>query len=315
MLSILLTGAFVAAACSVVGCFLVLRRLSMLGDAISHAVLPGIVLAFLFSGSRASPVMFLGAVAIGLLTTFVVQALSSGGVYGDAAIGVTFTALFAVGVVLVSLFAGHVDLDLDCVLYGEIAYTPFDTWSLAGLSLGPRPVWITGGLLLLNLGVITLLFKELKICAFDPQMAAAAGINVAVMHYLLMALVSVTTVGAFESVGAILVVAMLIVPAATAYLLTDRLESMLALAAGTGALSAILGYFFARAIDCSIAGAMATVAGLLFTLALLISPSHGLLARRLAPRRLDLSDHQGVRRRTSVRGFRSRVGDSSGNPT
>ena len=199
MLSILLTAAFVAAACSILGCFLVLRRLSMLGDAISHAVLPGIVLAFLFSGSRASLTMFLGAVAIGLLATFLIQALTSGGVYGDAAIGVTFTSLFAAGVVLISLFAGHVDLDLDCVLYGEIAYTPFDIWSLAGMNLGPRPVWITGGLLLLNGAVVALCFKELKICAFDPQMAASVGVPVAVMHYLLMALVSVTTVGAFRA--------------------------------------------------------------------------------------------------------------------
>jgi manganese/zinc/iron transport system permease protein len=286
MVWILLTGSFVAAACSVLGCFLVLRRLSMVGDAISHAVLPGIVLAFLLSGSRASLVMFLGAVAIGLLATFLIQALSSAGVYGDAAIGVTFTALFAAGVVLISLFAGHVDLDLDCVLYGEIAYTPFDTWSLGGVSLGPRPVWITGGLLLLNVAVVALLFKELKICAFDPQMAAAVGINVSVMHYLLMTLVSITTVGAFESVGAILVVAMLIVPAATAYLLTDRLERMLLFAAGTGVLSALLGYAVARSLDCSIAGAMATVAGLLFTLAFLFSPRHGWVARRLAHRRL-----------------------------
>lgn len=283
---ILLTGALVAAACSVLGCFLVLRRLSMLGDAISHAVLPGIVVAFLLSGNLTSPLMFLGAVAIGLLTTFLIQGLSSGGVHQDAAIGVTFTALFAVGVVLVSLLAGHVDLDLDCVLYGEIAYTPFDIWRGGDLSLGPRPVWVTGGLLLLNVAVVALLFKEFKICAFDPQMAAAVGINVAAVHYLLMGLVSITTVGAFESVGAILVVAMLIVPGATAYLLTDRLERMLALAAGVGVLSAVLGYFLARSLDCSIAGAMASVCGLLFTLAFFFSPTHGLLARRRAHRGL-----------------------------
>lgn len=283
---IILTGALVASACSLVGCFLVLRRLAMLGDAISHAILPGIVIAFLISSSRTSPTLFLGAVLLGLLTSFIVQALSQGGVYGDAAIGVTFTSLFAVGVVLVSLFAGHVDLDLDCVLYGEIAYTPFDTLSWAGLSLGPRPVWVTGGLLLLNLAVVSLFYKEFKICAFDPQMAAAVGINVTAMHYLLMGLVSVTTVGAFESVGAILVVAMLIVPAATGYLLADRLEWMLALSVAVGIASALLGYLMARWLDCSIAGAMATVSGLLFLLAFLFAPRHGVISRRLAYERL-----------------------------
>jgi manganese/zinc/iron transport system permease protein len=286
MFWIILTGALVGAACGFLGCFLVLRRLSMLGDAISHAVLPGIVIAFLVSQSRASLPMFLGAVVIGLLTALIVQTLSQGGVQGDAAIGVTFTALFSVGVVLISLYAGKVDLDLDCVLYGEIAYTPFDLLLVGGRSWGPRPVWITGGLLLLNLLVICLLYKQFKICAFDPAMAAAVGINVAAMHYLLMGLVSVTTVGAFESVGAILVVAMLIVPGATAYLLTDRLERMLVLAVAIGAFSSVLGYLIARWLDCSIAGAMSMVCGGFFGLAFLFSPRHGVVSRHVAQLRL-----------------------------
>ena len=283
---IILTAGLVATSCALLGCFMVLRRMSMLGDAISHAVLPGIVIAFLVTHSRASVPMFVGAAVLGILTTVVVQWLSRGGVQGDAAIGVTFTAFFAFGVLLVARFAGQVDLDLDCVLYGEIAYTPFDTWSLNGVVLGPRPVWINGGLLLLNGAFLVALYKELKLCSFDPALAAALGLPVAVLHYALMAMVSITTVGAFESVGAILVVALLIVPAATAYLLTDRLERMLGIAVAIGCGSSVLGYYLARALDGSIAGAIAAVAGICFTLTLLFSPSHGVVVKRVAQSRL-----------------------------
>jgi len=282
---IILTGALVAGSCGLLGSFLVLRRLAMVGDAISHAILPGIVIAFLVTHSRESLPMFVGAAALGLLTTFLIQSLSQGGVQGDAAIGVTFTSLFAVGVVLVSAFCRDTDLDLECVLYGDITMTPFDTVRLGGLAV-PRAALTNGALLLLNLLVVSLFYKQLKICAFDPVMAEAVGIPVAGMHYLLMGLVSVTTVGAFESVGAILVVAMIIVPGATAYLLTDRLERMLGLAVLTGILSSLLGYFLARWVNGSIAGAMATVSGVLFAAAFLFSPRHGLVSRMVAQRRL-----------------------------
>ena len=276
---IILVGVLVTGACSLLGCFLVLRRLSMVGDAISHAILPGVVLAFILTGSRASLTMVLGALAVGALTTFLIEYLSQNGVQGDAGMGVIFTALFALGVLLVAVYGRHVDLDLDCVLYGEIAYAPFDTLWIGERDLGPRPVWINGGLFVLNLTMVLLFYKELKLCAFDPGVAAAVGIPVTLMHYLLMGLVAVTTVGAFESVGVILVVAMLIAPAATAYLLTDRLSIMLVLSVIDGALSSIIGYLFAFSLDCSIAGAMGVVAGLLFAAALLFSPRHGVLSR------------------------------------
>jgi manganese/zinc/iron transport system permease protein len=258
----------------------------MLGDAISHAILPGIALAFLLTASRASWPMFLGAVAIGILTALLVQVLSARGIQGDAAIGVTFTSLFAIGVILISLYGHHVDLDLDCVLYGEIAYTPFDTITLGGRDVGPRALWINGGLFAMNALAVGLLFKQLKLCAFDPEMAAAVGIPVAAMHYFLMGLVAVTAVGAFESVGAILVVAMIVVPGATAYLLTERLGRMIAIAMGLGAVSSILGYHVARALDSSIAGAMASMAGAFFLLAFLFSPRQGVLSRAWVRRRL-----------------------------
>jgi manganese/zinc/iron transport system permease protein len=284
---IITIGALVAASCSLVGCFLILRRMAMLGDAISHAVLPGIALAFLFTGSRNSFVMLLGAGILGMVTAALVQLLTkNGGVRNDAAIGVTFTSLFAVGVLLISLYASNVDLDLDCVLYGVIEYTPLYRLIIAGRDFGPQAFWQMAVVFALVVLTVSLLFKELKIAAFDPEMATAVGINATLLHYILMGLVSVTTVGAFEPVGAILVVAMLVVPPATAYLLTDDLKKMLFIAALSGVLSSIFGYFLAQWLDASTAGAMTLVAGAQFALALGFSPRHGIIPKRMAQKRL-----------------------------
>lgn len=284
---IILTGILAAASCGLLGSFLVLRRMSMLGDAISHAVLPGIALAFLISNSRHPIPMLLGAGALGLFTAFCTETLHrTGRLQQDASIGVTFTWLFAVGVILISAFAGQVDLDQECVLYGEIAYVPWDLWIINGISWGPRAVWVLGAVFAANIGFVLLCYKELKLTTFDPELAESLGISTRIFHYLLMGAVSLTTVAAFESVGAILVVAMLIAPGATAYLLTDRLAVMLGLAMGIGAAAAIGGYLLAHWLDASIAGAMATVAGGLFTVAFFCGPRHGLIAQYFARRRV-----------------------------
>lgn len=283
---IILTGALVASACGMVGCFLVLRKMAMIGDAISHSVLPGIVIAFLISGSRDSLFMLLGAAVIGLITVFLIQLFHQSGVQSDASIGVVFTALFAVGVVLVSMYTRDIDLDLDCVLYGEIAYVPWNTLEVGGIGLGPKAVWGVGLALLLCTLLITVFYKQFKICSFDPVMAAAVGIPVAFFHYLLMGLVSVSTVASFESVGAILVVGMLVVPPATAYLLTEKLSRMIVLSVAIGCCSSVIGYFAARALDASIAGSMICVAGGLFLLALFFSPTHGVIFRKIKHKRL-----------------------------
>ncbi|MDN9010901.1 metal ABC transporter permease [Brevibacillus laterosporus] len=283
---IILTGSLVAATCGFLGCFLILRRMAMLGDAISHAILPGIALAFLITSSRETLPMLIGAGAFGLLTVFLIQLFRNSGVKSDAAIGVTFTALFSIGVVIISLFSSQVDLDLDCVLYGEIAYVPWDTLTIGDLELGPRAVWGIGIVFLVSLLVISLFYKQFKLCTFDPAMAAAIGIPVALFHYLLMGLVSMATVASFESVGAILVVAMLVVPGATAYLLTDRLPVMLGLSMLIGVLCSALGYALATWLDSSIAGAMTVIAGLLFALAFIFSPRYGLISKLLARRSL-----------------------------
>jgi manganese/zinc/iron transport system permease protein len=222
--------------------------------------------------------MLLGAGAVGVLTVFLTDVLNRHGrLQTDASIGVTFTWLFALGVILINRYAAHVDLDLDCVLYGEIIFAPFDTWRLNGVDLGPRSAWVLGGVTLANLAFVILFYRQLKICTFDPALAASLGIKVLVWHYALMSCVSVTAVSAFESVGAILVVAMLIAPANAAYLLTDRLSVMLVLACGIGVLSAAGGYALATWLDGAVAGAMAVVAGGCFALAALFSPSHGVL--------------------------------------
>jgi manganese/zinc/iron transport system permease protein len=286
-LVILLVASCVAASCALIGTFLVLRKTALLGDAISHAVLPGIVIAFLLTGSRSALPMVLGAGALGVLTVMLVELFNrSGRLREDASIGVVFPALFSLGVILISRYAAQVDLDLDCVLYGEIAYAPWDVLIVGGADLGPKALWVNGAVLLLDLLFVLVFFKELKLSTFDADLSAALGFSPVLLHYLLMSAVSVTVVGAFESVGAILVVAMLVVPPATAYLLTDRLGALLGLAVGTGIASALLGYGAARVLDVSIAGAMASVAGLLFVAALLLSPGHGLLARLLQLRKM-----------------------------
>lgn len=283
---VMLTAGLVASSCGFIGVYLILRRMAMVGDAISHSVLLGIVLAFLATRILGGVWMFAGAAVAGLFATFLIQLLHRGGAREDAAIGVTFTGLFALGVVLLSLYAGDVHLDTEHVLFGELAYVPYDVLIWQGVELGPRAVWTVGAAFGLTLLVTGLLFKEFKVCAFDPAFALSLGIPVTLLHYVQMTLVSVTTVAAFESVGAVLAVAMLIVPGATAYLLTDRFGWMLGLSVVTGVVSAWTGYAVAVWFDVSISGAMATAAGAVFGLAFLFAPRHGVLPTALRRRRL-----------------------------
>lgn len=266
---IILAGTLVAIPCGLLGCYLILRQMAMVGDAISHAILPGIVIAFFISGSREPISMLLGAGILGILTTFLIEFFhSKARLATDAAIGVTFTWLFALGVILISVFAGQIDLDQECVLYGEIAYVPIDLWvTSSGQVMGPRVIYLMGTVFLLVLTFIIIGYKELFLTTFDPNFAAATGVSVGLWHYLLMGAVSFTTVGAFESVGAILVVALIIVPPATAYLLTEDLRKMLLLTAGIGVVVSFMGYYLAVWLDGSIAGAMSVVAGALFGMA------------------------------------------------
>ncbi|GLI85326.1 manganese transport system membrane protein MntD [Rossellomorea marisflavi] len=276
---ILLTGALVGGTCGMMGCFLILRKMAMLADAISHTVLLGLVLAFLISQSLNGGIMLVGAAVAGLFTTYLIQVLNAKGIQEDASIGVVFTTLFAIGVILISLFAQNVHLDVEHALMGEIAFIPWDTLTLPMFGEVPKSVVMLTAVLLLDLVVVLLLFKEFKLTSFDPGMAAAMGFPILLLHYVMMTLVSVTTVSAFDSVGAILVVAMLIAPGATAYLWTDRYLKMILLSVIIGVFDSIAGYYAAKWLDVSISGSMAVVAGLVFLLTWILSPRHGLMAR------------------------------------
>ncbi len=311
---IVVCAALAAGACAIPGCFLVLRRQSLMGDALSHTVLPGIAGAFLLShGLMTSGWMtpetyestwhlglFAGAISIGILTALLTQFIQNlGGVESSAALGIVFTTLFAIGLVMIRMAADQVDLDPDCVLYGAIESSILDT---VGTTDIPRAAVVNGAVLVLNLLLVVVFYKELRISAFDPELATTLGINAQVMHYGLMAATAVTLVAAFESVGSILVIAMLIVPAATAFLLTHRLHVMIGLSLVVGAVSALLGHVLAMTLPTivtkswggpsiqgtSTAGMIAAASGACFFLAVLLSPRQGVLSLLIARQRLRL---------------------------
>lgn len=275
-----------ALSCALLGNFLVVRRMSMMGDALSHAVLPGLAAAFLIAHSRDAAVMLAGAAVVGVLTALLTQLIAQHGKVDEgAAMGVVFTSLFAVGLVLIRQSADHVDLDPGCVLYGALELIPEHTVTIAALAV-PHAVVTLAVMLVVNAVFVLVCYKELKITSFDPALATTLGINATLFHYLLMTLVAATTVASFEAVGSILVVAMLIVPAAAAHLLTDRLGPMIIVSLILAAASGVLGHLGAitlpRLIDkqsTNSAGMMAAVAGLLFTGALLFAPRHGVVSK------------------------------------
>ncbi len=272
-------GAVSGVSCAILGCFLVLRRVSLLGDGISHGVLPGLVIGFLLGGKTNPVPLFVGAVTFGVLTAWLTQAVSSRGrMSEDAGLGIVFTALFAVGVLLISRLLRRVHFDADCVLYGSLGVTLDDTWPLLGLEV-PRVLFTLVPTLLLVLLFVTLLWKELQLSSFDPALAEATGVSSTLMHYLLAAMVSWVTVASFEAVGSILVIALLIVPAATAQLLTERLRSMLLVSAVVAVVGAVVGVSWGRWLDVDYAGSVTVTLGGLFAVAVFTAPRHGVFSR------------------------------------
>lgn len=276
---IVLMGFLVTLTCGLVGKFIVVRRMALVGDAIAHSLLPGIALAFLITTSRMASVMVLGAIIAGIFTTVLVELIyKNSRIKSDAALGIVFSALFALGVILITVFADHVDLDADCVLYGEIGFIPFEVpVQIAGLPLAPIPVVQMAVVALFVVLMIVLFYKELLVTSFDAGLAKSLGINVKAFHYGLMIVLSITVVSAFESVGAILVIAMLIFPGVTAALFSDRLSVILWLVGLFAALYALGGLHLSIWLDCSIAGAMVVMAVFIFVIAWIFSPRRGLL--------------------------------------
>ncbi len=273
--------------CALVGTYLVLRRMSLLGDAISHAVLPGIAFAVILTGRVDGWPVLVGAMIVGVLTALLAQALQGfGQVSEDSSLGVVYTSLFALGVIMLHIWAPHGHLDVDCVLYGAIENT----------GLSPPLIWLNIGwppallkllpVLAIVLALIVVGWKELLLVSFDAALARAMGLPALAIHLALMGVVAMVTVASFESVGSILVVPMLVAPAATARLLVDRLSTTLLVAAVAAAIAAILGYLAAYAWNTSVAGMMAAVVGCELALAVLFSPRHGLASRWLRNLRL-----------------------------
>lgn len=293
---IVVAGVLSAVSCALLGTFLVLRRLSLMGDAISHAVLPGLAVGFLLTSSRESLPMFVGAAVVGVLTAVMTQWLvRRGQVEESASLGVVFTVLFALGLVLIERASNdrHVDLDAKCVLFGAIETVPLHLMEVGSL-LVPTAVFWLALVLAVNVVFVAVFYKELKICSFDPMLAESQGIRAGVLHYALMSLVAVTTVAAFSSVGSILVIAMLVVPAAAAHLLTDRFGWTLILAVLLAAVAGVSGHVLAIGLppllfggseslagieDVSTSGMMALVAGGLLVLAMVFAPQRGLVPR------------------------------------
>ena len=277
--AIVLTGLLVGTASALVGTFLVLRKSSMLADAVSHSILLGIILVFLITKNQYSPFFILGAAAAGVLTVALTELLaSSKRVKDDAAIGLVYPFLFAIAVLLINLYARDVHIDVDAVLLGEIGFVWIDTTRLFGVDV-PNSLLTMGAVTLANLLFVTLFYKELKLSTFDPGLAAALGFSPVLVYYLLLFLTSVTAVTAFDAVGSVLLVAFVIVPPAAAYLLTDKLYKMLLFGVLIAVLSSVLGYASAVWLDVSIGGMMASYTGVFLVLAFLFGPRYGLFAQ------------------------------------
>ena len=278
---IILTGSVVAINCSLLGSYLVLRKMSMISDAISHAVLPGLVIGYFFGGAQVPMINFIGAASAGVFATLMIEFLSKKGkLQNDASIGLTFTCLFAVGVLLVTHLGRRTHIDQDCLLYGDIAYVPLDTVDIAGFDSVPRALPILGFVTILIVGFIFLNYRKLLITSFDPDYSNAIGISSQFWHYLIMIITSLATVTAFESVGAILIVALFIGPPACAYLFCQDLKRMLLISCLYGVGAAALGYALAAYLDGSIAGAMAILVGVEFFFTYLILKISGRFGRK-----------------------------------
>ncbi|AXI24482.1 ABC 3 transport family [Cardinium endosymbiont of Sogatella furcifera] len=262
--------------CALVGTYLVLRKIAMMGDAIAHSTLPGIVLALLITGSKNSPILIAGAGITGVLVTFLIAFLEKKiNIQADAAIGINFTFLFALGVILISFFSRKIDLDPECSLYGELATVPLDVWRTAsGINLGPKAFYILLTVLVINLSFLVMGYKQLFVSTFDPQFAQSIGVHTTRWHYGLMGITSLTTVAAFEVSGAILVVALLTVPAVSSYLVTKCLKRLLAYNLLFAIITSISGYYISFWLNSSMAATMVTIAGLLCLVAFVFAKNN-----------------------------------------
>ncbi len=279
-LEIQIIAILVSLACVIPGIFLVLKKQAMMSDAISHSILLGIVIAFIFTKDLLSPFLVVGAALSGLLVVFLVQIIKKTGLLKeDTSIGLVFPLFFSIAVVIISLKFANVHLDVDAVLLGEIAFAPLDRMKIFGIDIGAKSIYTTGLNLIINITFLLVFFKELKITTFDPGLSYSLGFSPVLLNYLLMGDVSFTAVASFDAVGSVLVVALMIAPPATAYLITDDLGKTILWSFVFGTAIALSGYWIARILDVNIAGTMAAVAGLLFIEVFIQAPKKGLISK------------------------------------
>ena len=283
-----------AVSCAICGVLLIVNREAMVSEGLSHAVLPGIILAFIMIRDRSSPLLILSAGGAGLLMVLLVQAIQRTRlVKDDASLGIVFPALFSIGIVMASRELGNTHFHAHCIIDGNLALAPLDRWTIGGTDVGPSPFYAMAGVLLIVIGFIWLLFKELKLMVFDAGLSRSLGFRPALLHIVWLGLVSMTTVSAFETAGSILVVALMITPPAAAYLLTDDLKKMLGISAALGIASAVGGFYLGLWLDVAPTGPMSSVSGAIFLVVLFVAPRRGLLARRRrrTAQQRDLQEH------------------------
>lgn len=259
----LITAIVIGVVSGTVGCFIILRGMSLMGDAISHAVLPGVAISYILGIN-----FFIGAILFGLFAAVIITYIQNNStIKGDTAIGITFSSFLALGIILIGL--ARSSTDLNHILFGNI------------LAVQDTDKWITIGISALVMIIVVLFFKQLLITSFDPLMAKALGMRVNMYHYLLMILLTLVSVSAMQSVGTVLIVAMLITPAATAYLYANSLKTMIFISASLGAFSSIFGLFIGYSFNISAGSSIVLTSAIIFAISFLISPKQNFLKRKV----------------------------------
>ncbi|MFV8253014.1 metal ABC transporter permease [Aerococcus urinaeequi] len=268
-----------AVSCALLGVFLVLKNMAMVADALSHTVLLGIVLGYFIAGDLDSPILFVGAALFGVMTVYAIEyVVNKFAIQSDAATGLVFTLLFALAIILISKYARNVHLDVDVVLSGEVVFATLNTMEIFGIQV-PISFARMFVMLVINLVFVTVTYQQLKVSIFDPVYAKSIGVAVGFLNLVLMTLVSITTVVAFDTVGAILVISLMVAPALSAHLLSKRLSIMLLVALLYGVINSVLGYYVAIYFNVSISGTIAFAGFVTFLLTLLFAPN-GLIGKR-----------------------------------
>ncbi len=277
-IEILIIAVLVSSSCAVIGNFLILRSMAMMSDAISHSVLLGIVLVFFIVQSLNSPFLIIGATLSGLATVLLVDIFNRKKyIKKDAAIGLVFPLLFSIAIIIISRYARNVHIDIDTVLLGELAFAPFNRFVVYGIDIGPKSLLVMATLFVVNVMFVTAFYKELKITTFDRALSKSFGFLPSPINLGLMTMVSVTCVAAFDAVGSVLVIAYMIIPPATAFLITERLSLMILISVVVGVLASFTGFLLANLINANIAGTISVVCGALFILTMLFSPRNGII--------------------------------------